>query len=163
MTPRAKLKVVRAIAIVEGGKGALALIAGIGLLLLVHRNVQSVAEQFLRLAHLDPASRYARAFLDAAGGITDVQLGLLAFVAVVYAAIRAAEAFWLWNDRPWAEWFALGSTAFYLPVEIYELCQEVTGIMLGVLCVNVAIVAYLAKTLHQQTKWKRALVRSHRA
>ena len=45
--------VVRTIALVEAAKGALALVAGVGLLGLVHRDVSAVAEQFVRFGHED--------------------------------------------------------------------------------------------------------------
>ena len=146
-------KVVRVIAVVEAIKGLLALALGFGLLGLVHRNVAAAAAAILRFTPFDPAGRYPRALLDAARGVTDPQLMLLGALALIYATIRGAEAYWLWQSQFWAEWFALGSAAFYLPFEIYELTQGVTWLLLGVLLVNVAIVAYLAHTLRHGPAW----------
>lgn len=146
--------VVRGIALVEAAKGALALLTGLGLLSLDATNAAQVAGDVVRFCHLDPAGRYPRVLLEAAGGVTAFDLGMLAFMALAYAAIRALEAYWLWNARPWAEWFALGSTCFYLPVELYELAQHVTALLLGVLFVNLAIVAYLANALRQRAGWR---------
>ncbi len=65
--------VVRAIAVVEAIKGLLARALGFGPLRLVHRNVQSVAEEILRLSPFDPAGRCPRIVLAAAGSVTDLQ------------------------------------------------------------------------------------------
>jgi uncharacterized membrane protein (DUF2068 family) len=41
------------------------------------------------------------------------------------------------------------SGGIYIPVEVYELLKNVTGLKLGLLAVNLVIVAYLARVLHR--------------
>ena len=53
----------RAVAIFEGVKGGL-VAAGCGAAALVHRDLQSVAEEVVSHFHLNPASRYPHIFLD---------------------------------------------------------------------------------------------------
>ncbi len=50
---------------------------------------------------------------------------------MVYSGARSVEAYGLWFERRWAEWFALISGAIYLPVEIYELRRHVTEIKIA--------------------------------
>ena len=69
---------IRAIAIHEAAKGALVLLAGFGLLGLLHRDVEALAERLVTFSHLNPASKYPRIFLDAATRVTDTQLWWLA-------------------------------------------------------------------------------------
>ena len=76
-----------AIALFEAAKGAVVLAAGSGLLLLVHRDVELVAERIVSHLHLDPASRYPRIFATAAADATPGRLRLLALGALIYAAI----------------------------------------------------------------------------
>src|SRR5262249_28390753 len=66
----------RSVALFEGTKGALVLAAGCGLLGLVHRDVQGLAEEIVRHSHLNPASRYPRILLEAASKLTDANLWL---------------------------------------------------------------------------------------
>ena len=47
----------RAIAIFEGVKGAMVLLAGFGALAFLHRDLQVIADHIVRHLHLDPASR----------------------------------------------------------------------------------------------------------
>jgi uncharacterized membrane protein (DUF2068 family) len=138
---------VRVVAVFEGAKGALVLLAGFGLLSIVHENLQRLAEELVRHYHLNPASAYPRIFLDAAARLSDVRLWLLATLAFAYAALRLAEAYGLWRERRWAEWFAVASGGIYLPIEIYELFQGLSAIKVGTLAVNLGIVLYMGVTL----------------
>ena len=138
---------VRAVAIVEALKAALVLLAGGGLLALVHRDVQVLAEKFIRHSHLNPAGKYPRIFLDAAEQLTDARLWLFAGLALLYALVRAIEAYGLWNERRWAEWFALLSSGLYLPVEIYELWHRFGPVKLTIFLTNVGVVVYMAYAL----------------
>jgi len=144
MSSRFGLKVVAAL---EGAKGAVVLVAGVGLFRLVHHDVQAAADQFVRHMHLNPASHYPRVFIDAASTLDDSRLRLLAVGALVYAIVRLAEAYGLWTDRRWAEWFGALSGAIYVPFEIYKLSQRLTWTRFGFLAGNAVIVGYLAWVL----------------
>jgi uncharacterized membrane protein (DUF2068 family) len=154
VAPSPVLVGVRVIAVIEAAKGALVLAVGLGVLSLVHRNVQTAAEHVVRLSHLDPASKYPRIFLDAAAHVTDAHLWLLATAAFIYSLIRGFEAYGLWRGRGWAEWFALGSTSLYLPIEIYELGHRFTMLKLAVFAVNAVIVIYMAYALRHRSGLK---------
>lgn len=134
---------VRAIAFFEMLKGTLVLVAGFGLLSLVHRDLEDLAERLVRHSHLNPASHYPRIFIEAAARTSDSRLRTLAALAFVYSTVRFVEAYGLWRMRAWAEWFAIVSGCVYLPVEIYELIKDATLIKAGILILNAAIVAYL--------------------
>ena len=71
----------RSVAVLEAFKGALVLLTGLGLLSLVHRDVHDMAAQLIRHAHLNPASRYPRIFLDLAAHLDDSRMWLLALGA----------------------------------------------------------------------------------
>jgi len=137
----------RAVAIYEAAKGALVLLAGFGLLSLMHRDLQTVAEELVAHLHLNPAHGYPRIFLDATANVTNTRLWILAGFALAYAAIRGIEAYGLWLQKGWAEWFAVFSGAVYIPAEVYGLLRGVTWTKLLLLGINVCIVAYLIYVL----------------
>lgn len=143
---------VRAIALIEGAKGAFVLLAGLGLLSLIHRDVTSVAAQIIRLSHLDPASRFSLFFLKAATRMTDARLWFLASTALLYAAIRGVEAYGLWKARQWAEWFTLLSASLCLPFELYQVSRGQMWIPASVFVVNAGIVVYLAGALQHRNE-----------
>jgi uncharacterized membrane protein (DUF2068 family) len=139
----------RVVSLFEATKGLLVLLAGFGLLEYIHKDLHLAAEHLVRRFHLNPASRYPRVFLDLAGNVTDAQLWVLALSALVYAVIRLVEAYGLWLQRRWAEWFGLLAGAIYVPIEIYEVVRKVTWPRVSLLIVNTAIVVYLASILYQ--------------
>ncbi len=148
---------VRLVAIFEAVKGALVLLVGLGLLALIDRDIEAVAEHIVRLGHLNPASHYPKIFIDAASRVTDGHLWALAAAAVLYAIVRGVEAYGLWLERRWAEWFALVAGGLYLPVEIFEVFHRVSWIKVGVLVTNIAIVIYMAYALRHQPELDREL------
>ena len=138
----------RVVSVFEATKGLFVLLAGFGLLAYIHKNLHLAAEQLVRHFHLNPASRYPRIFLDLADNVTDAQLWVLALSALLYAVIRFVEAYGLWLQRRWAEWFGLFAGAIYVPIEIVEVARKVTWPRVFLLIVNAAIVVYLAFILY---------------
>jgi uncharacterized membrane protein (DUF2068 family) len=141
---------VRAVALFEAAKGALVLSAGIGALSLVHHDAQRLAEQLVAHLHLNPAKRFPRIFIDVAAHVTDARLWALAALAAAYGLLRFIEAYGLWRERRWAEWFAAISGAIYIPFELYELFQGVNWLALGALAVNALIVASMLSALRRR-------------
>ena len=136
------------VATFEAAKGFIVLAAGLGLFGLMHRDVQAGAERIVRSLHLNPASRYPGDFIYAAIWLDDdARLRKLAAVALIYAAVRFAEAYGLSRDRRWAEWFGAISGSIFLPLEVYNLWVMVTWPRVTVLLVNCVIVIYLVQVL----------------
>jgi uncharacterized membrane protein (DUF2068 family) len=136
---------VRLIAVFEALKGTLVVIAGFGLLSLVHHDLQATAERLVRHSHLNPARHYPRVFIEAASHTSDSRLRSLAALAFLYAVVRFIEAYGLWHMKVWAEWFAIIAGSLYLPLEVYEIFRRVTWTKATVLLINVFIVAYLVR------------------
>ncbi len=138
-----KTLALRTVAMFEAAKGILVLLLGLGLLRLIHKNLDEFAEQLIRFLHASPGGRLSNLFVTAAGRASDKSLWALAGAALVYAIVRFAEAYGLWNDREWAEWFALLSGAMYLPWEAYSLMRHPHPIKWVILLANIAIVLYM--------------------
>ena len=148
---------IRAIAVFEAAKGLLVLAVGLGLLGLVHRDVEALAEKLVQFSHLNPAGKYPHIFLDAAAGVTDARLWMLAGGAGAYAGVRLVEAYGLWQGRSWAEWLALVGGALYVPVELYHLWHRFTWLKVVVLAANLIVVAYMAYALRHRAEQAREL------
>jgi len=133
----------RGIAVFEAGKGVAALVLGIVLLTVRHRDMEHIARRVLGFMHINPDRQFYHEVLRAAGRVTTHGIWLFMFAVVVYALIRFAEAIGLWLEREWAEWFALISGSIYLPWEIYELVRRQTWFKWAVLGINIVIVLYL--------------------
>jgi uncharacterized membrane protein (DUF2068 family) len=136
---------IRLVALLEAAKGAVVIIAGFGIMALIHRDVQAVAEDVVRHLHINPAQHFPRIFLDVAAAASDARLWAMAIAAMLYAAVRFAEAYGLWREQAWAEWFGIISGAIYLPIEVYELTVKVSPIKVSILLVNLVVVGWLMR------------------
>jgi uncharacterized membrane protein (DUF2068 family) len=147
MASRSSTVALRTVALFEGAKGALVLVVGLGLLSLIHHDLQRIAEELVRHFHLNPARHYPQIFIHAAAHLTEAKIQMLAAAASLYAFMRLVEAYGLWRARGWAEWFAVLSGGIYVPLELYHLFHRLTWANLLLLTVNVLIVGYLLQTL----------------
>lgn len=134
-------------ALFEGAKGLLVLLAGFGLLGLIHRDLQDWAEQLVRHLHLNPARHLPQIFLDAVGKLDDSRLLFIAAGALFYSLARFVEAYGLWNQRRWAEWIAVVSGAAYLPIEIHGLLRHASWAKVVVVMINLGVVCYVTRVL----------------
>lgn len=148
----------RAVAFFDGGQGVLVLLAGFGLLSLIHQDFQKVAEGIVRHFQLDPASHYPRIFLQVAENLTDTKLWLMAGFALTYAAVRLIEGYGLWYARRWAAWLAVVSCGLYVPIEIYQLLLGGSWITVSALVINVIIVGYMSFVLKHPHHGGRAIM-----
>ncbi|HEX5864323.1 MAG TPA: DUF2127 domain-containing protein, partial [Casimicrobiaceae bacterium] len=137
----------RIVAVFEFAKGALVLVAGLGLLAFVHRDIEDVVEELLLHLHLNPASHIPGIFVALAERVASMDLWLLAIGAALYAALRIAEGYGLWCDREWAEWLGAASGLIYVPFELYALAKGVTPVKLATLGFNLLVVAVLVDAL----------------
>ena len=143
-------RTMRAIAAFEGAKGAIVLLAGLGLLSLLHRDLQDMAARVIEHLHLNPASHYPQIFIDAAGRMSDTRLVLTALGAATYSTVRLVEAYGLWFARRWAEWFAAAAGAIYIPFEIYEVVRKGGVGPVAALAINIAIVGFMLYALFKK-------------
>ncbi len=140
----AHLAGLRAVASLEALKGLLAIVAGIGLFTLLHKDLGDVAENIVEALHLNPAHRIAQAFINAADRVSDTRIVTFACIAFGYALIRFIEAYGLWHARAWAEWFAIISGSAYLPWEILEVAKHSHHVIRwAVLVINIIVVLYM--------------------
>ncbi|MCC6474080.1 MAG: DUF2127 domain-containing protein [Burkholderiales bacterium] len=146
---------VRAVAYLEAFKGLVVLAAASGLLALIHKDLHALAAKLIEHAHLNPASKYPRIFLDAAANIHDARLELLAIGAAAYAAVRLLEAYGLYFERVWAELLAALSAVIYMPIEAYAWWKHPSVFRASVFLVNGAVVACMVWALIQRRRVER--------
>jgi uncharacterized membrane protein (DUF2068 family) len=128
-------------------KGLSLLIAGFGLLRLLHKDVAEVANHWIAVLRVDPDNRFIHSALLKIFNVTPKQLRELSIGTFVYAAIFLTEATGLLTRKHWAEYMTLISTALFIPLELWEIHLHFTLLKLAVTAVNLAIVWYLAARL----------------
>lgn len=136
-------KGVRAVAVLEASKGMLALLVAIGLHAYAGQNLSALATQWMTHLHLNPASHYPGIFISAVSAVSPSSLTLMAIGAAAYTLIRFIEAYGLWHNLRWTQWFALVSGAIYLPLELYEVVNHFNLMSVVVLIINLLVVGYM--------------------
>jgi uncharacterized membrane protein (DUF2068 family) len=159
--PVAARRTLRAIAIFEAVKGAAALIAVLGVLDLMHRDVRHLAEELIGRFRLSPVGHYSSVIRHYADLLPGANIHALMWLAAGYITLRFAEAYGLWNDKAWAEWLAALSGALYVPLEFHHFMQRGTLINGGVLVGNVIVVVFLGVQLWRRRQLAHARHASH--
>lgn len=143
---------VRWVAALEGLKGAVVLLAAFGVLGLIHHDVHQWAATLIEHAHLNPASKYPKIFLDATAEVNDPRLWQLAAGALAYSVVRLVEAYGLYHGRAWAEMLGAVSGAIYVPFEIEEFAQRPSVLTAALLVLNLAVVSIMVYALRSRRK-----------
>ncbi len=137
----------RTVAVVEALKGAAVLALCVVLLSLLHKDLDSVVDQLIDWLRLNPDSRVADWFYELADRTTGRGIWTAVTVGLAYSTCRFVEAFGLWNERHWAEWFAVISGAIYVPFELFALISHPHWTKLVVLLGNILVVLYILRIL----------------
>ncbi len=133
----------RAVALFEAGKGALALLIAAALALAGPHRLQLQLEKLFSLFHFhgeDPRTELLQ-------HVSTHNLHIAIVILAAYTTIRLLEAWGLWHHRAWASWLGCIGAAIYLPLEIHTLWQHPHWLTGSILSVNLLIVAVLARDL----------------
>jgi uncharacterized membrane protein (DUF2068 family) len=117
----------------------------VGIALVSHPHADWAAE-VSRLAErlgLDPRNNWVQKLMRDVARIHANQDLFFGLVALAYGALEGVEAYGLFRRRRWAEWLTVLATSLLLIPEIWELTKSTTVLKVGVLLVNVLVVAYL--------------------
>jgi len=147
-----KLALLRLLAIERGGRGALLLLAALGISQLASSHV-ALAEWVGRLAEAakplgnqigwDVAqSSIVREAVDLLGHASGTYT-TIAWLVGAYGVVQVTEGIGLWGGWRWAEYLAVIATSAFVPLEIYELIHHATIWKALALAVNLVAVAYL--------------------
>ena len=104
---------------------------------------------WVREIKLDPQNRHIHAVLEKLTGVSPNRLRELSIGTLVYASLFYIEGIGLLFRRRWAEYMVVITTGVFLPLEIYEVCERLTALRIGILLANAAIVAYLIVRLYK--------------
>jgi uncharacterized membrane protein (DUF2068 family) len=132
-------------------KGAALLLLALGVLTLANKDLSDVFDQFLRWVHLDPERTFFARIGDWLDTITPANVREVASGTFLCGLFLAVEGIGLSFRAKWAIWLAIGESAFFIPIEIFELISHPHAPhrysvgMLIVLILNVAVVWYLYK------------------
>ncbi len=137
----------RTVAVFEAIKGAAAIALVVVLLSLLHKDLDAVVDQLTHWLRLNPDSRVADWFYDLADRTTGRGIWAAATVGLAYSCCRFVEAYGLWHERQWAEWFAVISGAMFVPVEVFAVIAHPHPARFLVLVCNILVVLFVLAIL----------------
>lgn len=138
-----------AIIFVKLGKALLLLLLTAVLFNLIGKDIGDAFDNLLRFVKIDPGHRFFARIGDQLDKITPTNLKWLASGSLLYALLLLVEGFGLMRRSWWAVWLAIGESAFFIPVEIFELVGKFTWMMFTIFALNSLIVAYLIANRHK--------------
>jgi uncharacterized membrane protein (DUF2068 family) len=143
-------RLVRVIAVFKLLKAILLIAVGMSALHLLHKDVASIAQHWVKMLGLDPGNRYVDRALQKAGDLTPNKIKSLGVVSFIYAGLFLTEGIGLWLVKRWAEWFSVIITTSLVPVEVYEIHRHPNPIKILVLILNIAVVGYLVYRIRSE-------------
>jgi uncharacterized membrane protein (DUF2068 family) len=103
--------------------------------------------EYKRLLHtlgLNPDRRFLVNLAGQIEKLTETKVLWTAAATLVYSLFSLVEGIGLMFRVSWAGWLAIGESAFFIPIEIYELVvRRFSHTVLMILGINVTIVWYL--------------------
>lgn len=145
-------RALHAVAAFEALKGVAALIVLIGVVDLLHHNVQHLAIALIGRFGLRPGGHASSLLLHYASLLPGANLQAIVLLALGYIALRFCEAWGLWRDRVWAEWLGALSGGLYVPFELRHWLHRPSAINAAVLIGNLLVVVFLAYQLWQRRR-----------
>ena len=140
-------------------KGVLSLLLALGVYKMTGAGLSDLFDHLVHWVHLDPENRFLSDIGDRIDQMTPANVRWVATGTFLYSLFSLVEGVGLIFRAPWAGWLAIGESAFFIPIEIFELVRRPRPEMLDhsrpellshpkldlliVLAINVFIVWYL--------------------
>jgi len=126
------------------------LVAGVGLLSLIHRDAAETLRGWIDLLRLDAHAHLIEKLIARVAGISRHALRDLGVGTLFYAVVFGIEGVGLLLAKTWAEYLTTLVTVSFLPVEGYELIKHPSLVKGLVILVNAAIVLYLVLEIRRR-------------
>jgi uncharacterized membrane protein (DUF2068 family) len=105
-------------------KGVLALGLAFGVLKLANQDLPDLFIRLLNWVHLDPENRFFSDFTSKLETITPANVRWVALGTFLYSVFALVEGIGLLYRISWAGWLTIGESAFFIPIEIFELVHR---------------------------------------
>lgn len=123
---------------------------GIGALHFLHRDLGDEVMRLVAALKVDPESRFVSVLLDKVDLIDAHRLWQISLATFAYSALALTEGIGLMMEKVWAEYLTLILTISFLPWELFELARQPSWFRLGLLLINLAVLAYILWLLQRK-------------
>jgi len=132
-----------AIILVKLLKGALFLSMAIVAYTLSDNDLPEEYRHLLHYLRLNPEKKFFSELAVKVGQITEANVLWVAAGTAVYSLFSIIEGVGLMFRVPWAGWMAIGESAFFIPIEVFDLIHRFNWTVFIILFLNIVIVWYL--------------------
>jgi uncharacterized membrane protein (DUF2068 family) len=109
---------------VKAVKGVAALLLALGAYNLTDNNLPEDFRKLLEFLHIDPEKKFFLDLADRISEITPHNLDWLAVISIIYGLFMLLQAVGLAWRVSWAVWLVIAESAFFVPIEIFELVRK---------------------------------------
>jgi uncharacterized membrane protein (DUF2068 family) len=133
-------------------KGSLFIALAVLAYTLSDNNLSEELHRVLQILRLNPERKFFSDLATQLGTLTQANVLWTAAGTFIYSLFSLVEGIGLMFRVSWAGWMAIGESAFFIPIEVYELSHKFRWGVLGILALNILIVWYLAENRHRLFK-----------
>ena len=131
------------IIVVKLVKGVALLLLALGVYSLSDNDLPEEFRNLLRFLHLDPERRFFTLLTHKLSTVTPANVLWVAGGTFIYSLLLLVEAIALFYRTWWSVWFVVGASAFFVPIEMFELLRHFTWAVFVVLVLNVVFASYI--------------------
>jgi uncharacterized membrane protein (DUF2068 family) len=129
-------------------KGILFFFFGLVLYFQAHRNLPQEYSDLLKKPifqnlRIHPENKLVQHIADQIADLTEERIKWAALGTMAWSLLPSVEGIGLLFRWTWAGWTAIAETAFFIPIEFYEMAKEFSFYLLLVTLANILIVWYL--------------------
>ncbi len=132
-------------------KGALFLTLAIVMYCLSDNDLPAEVRELMKALRVHPGNKFFLHLAEQAGLLTETNVLWAAAATLFYSLFAWVEGIGMIFRVSWAGWLAIGESAFFIPIEFYELVRpgKFSWYLLGVMVINAFIVWYLFQNHHR--------------
>ena len=130
-------------------KGALFVTLALVAYTLSDNDLPAEYQKWLHFQRLNPEKRFWTQLAVQVGGLTEAGVLWVAMGTFIYSLFSLVEGVGLIYRVSWAGWLAIGESAFFIPIELFELVHRPSRMVAGILALNIFIVWYLFQNRHR--------------
>jgi uncharacterized membrane protein (DUF2068 family) len=100
-------------------------------------------EHLFERLRIHPENKLFQHIAEQIDNVTVSQVRVWSVGTMLFALFPLVEGIGMLYRAGWAGWLAIGESAFFVPIEMYELAKKFSYYMLVVMILNILMVSYL--------------------
>lgn len=123
--------------------GVILLLAGLAIYAGRNLDFDGEIQRVLQTYQLDASTTLPGGSADPLGEVSPSMLLMIGAGSSLYGLFSVVQGVGLFFRTGWAGWLAIGETAIFVPLELWDLMRHFSVVILLFLAVNIAILWYL--------------------